>query len=179
MIGQALDHYRIESTIGEGGMGVVYRAHDTHLSRLMAIKVLRSSMAVDSERRRRFVQEAKAVSALNHPHIVQVYDISHAGDVDFIVMEYVEGRTLDRLIGTKACRAVMRSGMPCRSPSALATAHAAGIIHRDVKPSNIVVSESYNRREGAAKLLDFGLAKLREVPPGRSDHPACRSSANG
>jgi len=98
-IGQALGHYRIEAKLGEGGMGVVYRAFDTHLDRPVAIKILRADATTSPERQRRFVQEAKAASALNHPNIIHIYDISSSGDTDFIAMEFVAGKTLHQLIG--------------------------------------------------------------------------------
>src|SRR5438093_10890036 len=99
MIGQTLGDYRIESKLGEGGMGVVYKARDTHLDRPVAIKVLPPERVADPERKRRFVQEAKAASALNHPNIVHIYDIDTADGVEFIAMEFVEGRTLNETIG--------------------------------------------------------------------------------
>src|SRR3989442_1220170 len=98
MIGQTLDHYRIESRLGEGGMGVVYKARDTQLDRPVAIKVLPADKVADAGRKQRFVQEAKAASALNHPNIVTIYDIRSQEGVDFIVMEYIEGQTLDEVI---------------------------------------------------------------------------------
>src|SRR5262245_41974035 len=101
MIGQTLDHYRIESKLGEGGMGVVYKARDTHLDRVVAIKVLPADKITDSSRKQRFVQEAKAASALNHPNIVTVFDIRAQDEIDFIVMEYIEGQTLEELIAPK------------------------------------------------------------------------------
>src|SRR5579859_5961315 len=101
MIGQTLGHYCIESTLGEGGMGVVYKALDTHLDRPVAIKVLRAEAVTSPERKRRFVQEAKAASALNHPNILHIYDIDRSGGTDFIAMEYVSGKTLSELIGRK------------------------------------------------------------------------------
>ena len=98
MIGRTLDRYRIESKLGEGGMGAVYLAHDTRLKRPVAIKVLHAESVANPERKRRFVQEAQAASALNHPNIITIYDISSAEGVDFIAMEYVAGQTLDRVI---------------------------------------------------------------------------------
>src|SRR5919204_159651 len=100
MIGQALGHYRIEAKLGEGGMGAVYRAFDTHLDRPVAIKVLHPDTTASPERKRRFVQEAKAASALNHPNIVHIYDISSSDGTDYIAMEFVDGKTLAQLIGT-------------------------------------------------------------------------------
>ena len=157
MIGTTLKHYRILEKIGEGGMGVVYRALDSHLDRTVAIKVLRPEAVGDAERKWRFVREAKAASALNHPHIVTIHDIDSADGVDFMVMEYLEGTPLDRLIP--------KTGLPLREAldygaqiaSALGAAHAAGIVHRDVKPANVMVAAN-----GRVKVLDFGLAKLVE-----------------
>ena len=99
MIGQVLGHYRIEAKLGEGGMGVVYRAFDTHLDRPVAIKILRADATASPERRRRLQQEAKAASALNHPNIVHTYDIGSSGGMDYIAMEFVDGKTLNCLIG--------------------------------------------------------------------------------
>ena len=104
MIAQALGHYRIEGKLGEGGMGVVYRAFDTHLDRPVAIKILRTDANTSPERRRRFQQEAKAASALNHPNIVHIYDIGSSGGMDYIAMEFVDDKTLDRLIGKSGRR---------------------------------------------------------------------------
>ena len=114
MIGQALGHYRIEAKLGEGGMGVVYRAFDTHLDRPVAIKVLRADATTSPERRRRFQQEAKAASALNHPNIVHIYDIGSSGGMDYIAMEFVDGKTLDRLIGKSglALRDTLKYAIP-------------------------------------------------------------------
>src|SRR5712692_652477 len=140
MIGQTLGHYRIEAKLGEGGMGVVYRAFDTHLDRLAAIKILRREATISPERKRRFVQEAKSASALNHPNIIHIYDINTAdlpeGSVDFIAMEFVPGKTLDQHIGKNglAVRDTLKYGI--QIADALARAHAAGIVHRDLKPAN-------------------------------------------
>jgi len=157
MIGRTLAHYRIESTLGAGGMGVVYKAHDTHLHRPVAIKVLRPDAVANPERKRRFVQEAKIASALNHPNIITIYDIDTADGTDFIAMEYLAGQTLDRLIGCQ--RLPLREALhyAIQIADALAKAHAAGIVHRDLKPQNVMVGE-----ERLVKVLDFGLAKLTE-----------------
>ncbi len=162
MIGQTLGHYRIDSKLGEGGMGVVYRAFDTHLDRAVAIKVLRPDATASPDRKRRFVQEAKSASALNHPGIVHIYDIASAnlpdGPTDFIAMEFVPGKTLDQYIGKSglSLKDALKYGI--QIADALARAHAAGIVHRDLKPANIIVAD-----DGRVKLLDFGLAKLTEV----------------
>ena len=157
MIGQTLSHYRITEKLGEGGMGVVYRALDTHLDRPAAIKVLRREAMGDPQRKRRFVQEAKAASALNHPNIITIYDIDQVDGVDFIAMEYVAGKTLDQSLPRKGFRLGEALRYAVQIADALAAAHAAAIVHRDLKPANIMVSE-----KGLVKVLDFGLAKLTE-----------------
>src|SRR5215813_1744993 len=159
MIGRLLRHYRVEAKIGEGGMGVVYRAIDEHLDRTVAIKVLPPDLLHDATRKLRFVHEAKTASALNHPNIVAIYDIDSDDGVDFIAMEYVPGETLlqrlrrSRLLPDEMLRYAIEIA------DALAAAHNAGVLHRDLKPANIVITES-----GPIKLLDFGLAKLIERP---------------
>jgi Tol biopolymer transport system component/predicted Ser/Thr protein kinase len=164
MIGRKLLHYGIIEKLGEGGMGVVYKARDTHLDRFVAVKVLPPEKVADAERKRRFVQEAKAASALNHPNIVHVYDISSDGGVDFIAMEYVGGKTLDQLIPRKGMRLNDALKLAVQVADALTRAHAAGIVHRDLKPGNIMVSE-----HGLVKVLDFGLAKLTESALGEDE----------
>ena len=157
MIGQTLDRYRVESKLGEGGMGVVYKARDTHLDRTVAIKVLPRDKVCDPVRKQRFVQEAKAASALNHPGIITVHDIRSDAGIDFIVMEFVEGETLDQMIPPKGLRPAQALRYSVGIADALAKAHEAGIIHRDLKPSNVMVT-----KDGRTKILDFGLAKLIE-----------------
>jgi serine/threonine protein kinase len=157
MTGRNISHYEILEKLGEGGMGVVYKARDTHLDRFVAIKVLSANAVSNPERKRRFVQEAKSASALNHPNIITVYDISNEGDIAFIAMEYVEGKTLDQLMGRRSLRLSDTLKYAVQITDALATAHAAGIVHRDIKPANIMVTE-----KGLIKVLDFGLAKLTE-----------------
>jgi eukaryotic-like serine/threonine-protein kinase len=166
MIGQILDHYRIESKLGEGGMGVVYKARDTHLDRAVAIKVLPPDKLADPSRKQRFVQEAKAASALNHPNIVTIHDVRHWNETEFIVMEYVDGRTLDELIPPKGMRPPQALRYAVQIADAMAKAHGAGILHRDLKPSNIMVTG-----EGRVKILDFGLAKLLEPEEPSPDTP--------
>ena len=160
MIGKSLRSYRIEAKLGAGGMGVVYKAVDSRLGRTAAIKIL-SSGVLNAERERRFVQEAKAASSLNHPNIVTIYDVDtqeiDGKPVQYIAMEYVPGDTLDHLIGKKGLRIRDVLKYSIQIADALAAAHAAGIVHRDLKPSNVIVTEL-----GVVKILDFGLAKLSE-----------------
>jgi serine/threonine protein kinase len=160
--GHTISHYRILEKIGAGGMGVVYRAQDTHLDRNVAIKVLPVEAVADPERERRFVQEAKSASALNHPNIIHIYDIDRTDGSEFIAMEFVQGDTLDVLIGRRGLPIGEALKYAVQIADALATAHAAGIVHRDLKPANIMVTE-----KGLVKVLDFGLAKLVESAPGQ------------
>jgi serine/threonine protein kinase/Tol biopolymer transport system component len=157
LVGQTVSHFEILEKLGEGGMGVVYKARDTHLDRPVAIKVLPPDKVADAERRRRFAQEARAASALSHPNIVTIYDIDNAGGVYFIAMEYVAGKTLDHLIGRKGLPLDAALGYAVQIADALARAHGAGIVHRDLKPANVMVTD-----DGLVKILDFGLAKLTE-----------------
>jgi serine/threonine protein kinase len=153
--GSKLGPYEVLALIGAGGMGEVYRARDPRLNRDVAIKVLPADRVSDEDRRRRFVQEAHAASALNHPHIITIHEIESANGHDFIVMEYIRGKSLDALIPRHGLRLaeVLRIAIPVAD--ALAAAHARGIIHRDLKPANVMVGA-----DGAVKVLDFGLAKL-------------------
>jgi serine/threonine protein kinase/Tol biopolymer transport system component len=155
--GQTISHYRIIQKLGEGGMGVVWKARDTRLDRFVALKLLPAARMSDSDRKRRFVQEAKTVSALNHPHIITIYDIDHADGADFIAMEFVPGKALLHSIPRKGLRLDEALRYAIEVADALAAAHAAGIVHRDLKPGNIMVHEN-----GSVKVLDFGLAKLTE-----------------
>ncbi len=157
MIGTKLAHYQILEELGRGGMGVVFKARDTRLDRSVAIKVLPHDKVADPERRRRFVQEAKSASALNHPNIVTIYDIAEEDGTDFIAMEYVAGRTLGELIPRQGMRLGEVLKHAVQIASALAAAHQGGIVHRDLKPGNVIVGD-----DGRLRLVDFGLAKLRE-----------------
>jgi eukaryotic-like serine/threonine-protein kinase len=158
MVGKVLSHYEILAQLGAGGMGVVYKARDTRLNRFVAIKVLPADKLGDAERRRRFIQEAQAASALNHPNILTIHEISSENGTDFMVMEYVQGKTLDALIPRKGMRLNEMLKLAIQMAEALSKAHAAGIVHRDLKPGNVMVTE-----DGLVKVLDFGLAKLTEV----------------
>jgi Tol biopolymer transport system component/serine/threonine protein kinase len=157
MIGRTVSHYQILEELGEGGMGVVYKALDTHLDRFVAVKVLPPERVADADRKRRFVQEAKAASALNHPNIVTIHDIDSADGIDFIAMELVAGKTLDRWIPRHGLRLNETLKYSVQVADALAVAHKAGIVHRDLKPGNLMVTD-----QGLVKVLDFGLAKLTE-----------------
>ena len=153
--GSKLGPYEVLSLLGAGGMGEVYRARDPRLGREVAIKVLPAERMADENRRRRFVQEARAASALSHPNIVTIHEIESADGVDFIVMEYVPGKTLDALIPRQGMTLAEVLRIAIAIADAVARAHAAGIVHRDLKPANVVVGP-----EGVVKVLDFGLAKL-------------------
>jgi eukaryotic-like serine/threonine-protein kinase len=174
MIGTVLSHYRIIEKLGEGGMGVVYKARDLHLDRFVALKVLPAGRVADEERRRRFGLEAKAASALSHPNIVTVYDIDSEAGTHFIAMEYVAGKPLADAIGPHGLPLGQALDCAAQVSSALAAAHAAGIIHRDLKPANVMVAES-----GVVKVLDFGLAKLVEDSSPDVDAPTRTAGLTG
>ena len=157
MIGRTIAHYQVLEKLGEGGMGVAYKARDTHLDRFVALKLLPAGRLADDDRKRRFILEAKSASALNHPNIVHIYDIGESDGELFIAMEHVAGRSLDQVIGRNGLRPNEALKYAVQIADALAMAHTAGIIHRDLKPSNVMVTE-----DGLAKVLDFGLAKLTE-----------------
>ena len=158
MIGRTFKNYQIEELLGKGGMGAVYRARDTVLDRRVAVKVLPPELMRDPDRRRRFIQEAKAASAVNHPAIAQVYEIVEADDVTCIVMEFVDGSTVRKLAEAGELDALSAVEIGIQVGDALSSAHAAGIVHRDIKSDNIMVT-----RDGHPKVLDFGLAKLLDV----------------
>src|SRR5438132_1667883 len=140
MVGKTIAHYELIEKLGEGGMGVVYKARDTRLDRFVALKILPKESLADKERKLRFVQEAKAASALNHPGIIIIHDVVHADDLDCIVMEFVEGFTLDQLVAERRIPTAKALHYAIQIADALATAHHAGIIHRDLKPANIMVT---------------------------------------
>jgi serine/threonine protein kinase len=155
--GTQLGPYEVIALLGAGGMGEVYHARDSRLERTVAIKILPPDKVGDADRVRRFMQEARTASALNHPNIVTIHDIAAEGDRQYLVMEFVNGRTLDQVIPRRGLRLPAALDIAIQIADALAAAGAAGVIHRDLKPGNVMVTES-----GLVKVLDFGLAKLAE-----------------
>ena len=151
--GTKLGPYEIQSPLGAGGMGEVYRARDTRLERIVAVKILPSHLSENPEAKQRFDQEARTISSVNHPNICTLYDVGHQDGTDYLVMEFLEGETLaDRLRkGPLPIDQVLRDGLDiCEG---LDKAHRCGVVHRDLKPGNIMLTK------GGAKLMDFGLAK--------------------
>ncbi len=152
--GDSISHYRIVSLLGRGGMGEVYLAEDARFERKVAIKLLRGQWTNDPERVRRFEQEARAASALNHPNIITVHDIGQDGSIRFITTEFVDGQTLRQILKSRRMSAREALDVGAQVAAALVAAHEAGIVHRDIKPENVMV-----RRDGYVKVLDFGIAK--------------------
>ncbi len=148
-------HYRIMEALGAGGMGAVYKAYDEKLHRVVALKLLPPEFTAHEERRRRFLQEARAASILNHPHIMTVYEFGEDGGHPYMAMEYVEGETLRQKIKTRPLPTAEAIGFAIQIAEGLAKAHEAGVVHRDLKPENLMVS-----RDGYVKILDFGIAKM-------------------
>jgi serine/threonine-protein kinase len=164
MIGRTISHYTVLEKLGQGGMGEIYKAQDTRLNRFVAMKVLSTANSGDVERRRRFVQEAQAASALNHPNIITIHDVVSIEGFEFMVMEFVSGVTLDDLIPKHGLDVQKCLDISVQMADALQTAHAAGIVHRDLKPANVMVTGS-----GLVKILDFGIAKLTGPTPAASN----------
>lgn len=161
--GTKLGPYEILTPLGAGGMGEVYKARDKRLNRVVAIKVLRSDCVPKAGLAERFLREAKSASALNHPNIVSIYDVFRHEDMDCLVMEYINGSTLQALIPRGGMRWKEALRISAQVADALRRAHAAGIIHRDIKPSNVMVPDG-----GPVKILDFGLATFA-APAGVTD----------
>ena len=163
MIGRTLGPYRVVEKLGAGGMGEVYKAHDSRLGRVVALKVLPPDLAT-SDRMQRFEQEARAASALNHPNILTIHDVGRDGDVAWFAMEWVDGRTLREWLASGRLPVRRVVGIASEIADGLAKAHAAGIVHRDLKPENVMVTS-----DGFVKIVDFGIAKLAGAAVGASD----------
>jgi len=161
IVGQTVSHYVFVEKLGAGGMGEIYKARDSRLNRMVAVKVLAPGKTRDPAGRRRFIQEAQAASALNHPNIITIHDILPEGDTQYMVMEYVSGKTLHAMISAGRLPVPQVLQLATQMANALGVAHAAGIIHRDFKPANVMVTGS-----GLVKVLDFGLAKLTDLSAG-------------
>src|SRR5213593_2214935 len=157
LVGKELGHYHVLSLLGSGGMGEVYLAEDARLKRKVALKLLPAGLTANQDRLRRFEQEARAASALNHPNIITIHEIGEVDGLNFIVTEFIAGETLRQRMATARLNLATVLDVATQTAGALAAAHAAGIVHRDLKPENIMV-----RPDGLIKVLDFGLAKLTE-----------------
>lgn len=167
MIGRTLTHYKILDKLGSGGMGEVYKAYDLTLDRLVAIKILSPEAVGNEEHKQRFIQEAKAASALNHPAICTIHEIGQSEGLEYIVMEYIAGQTLTEYVRAHGCDIEQKLSLALQIAEGLAKAHEAGIVHRDIKPENIMVTE-----DGLVKIVDFGLAKLIEARRGTGEGSA-------
>src|ERR1044071_9263451 len=158
-----ISHYRLEEEIGQGGMGRVHKAYDTTLDRTVVLKLLAPDLVAEDESRKRFLREARLASALDHPNICTIYEIAEVDNQYFIAMQFVPGKTLKKIIGSKPLNLNSLLSIALQVGDALAAAHAKGIVHRDIKSSNIIITP-----RGQAKVLDFGLAKLL-IEKGRAE----------
>lgn len=177
LLGQRIKHYQVEQLLGKGGMGVVYRARDLRLDRGVALKFLPSGLTEDAERRKRFQLEARAAARINHPAVAQIYDVDEHEGALFIAMELVEGKTLRELIRNKELDLLGAIDLAVQVSGGLAKAHEMGIVHRDIKPGNVMVTS-----DGHAKILDFGLAKLLQADPSPetpADHTTLTQTRSG
>jgi serine/threonine protein kinase len=160
VVGEKFGHYKVQSAIGAGGMGEIYRARDTRLKRDVAIKILPENLTQDASAIERFMREAFAASALNHPNILTIFDIGEHDNIHFIATEFVEGQTLRQKMESSSMNLAETLDIAVQVAGALIAAHDAGIVHRDIKPENIML-----RSDGYVKVLDFGIAKLTEREP--------------
>src|SRR5215216_443970 len=174
MIQDTISHYRIIKKIGAGGMGEVYLAEDMRLGRRVALKILSPEFTGDEERLRRFEQEARAASALNHPNIITIHEVGLDNNTHFIAMEFIEGETLRQRIASGKTSLQKALDIAIQVAGALDAAHRAGIVHRDVKPENIML-----RPDGLVKLLDFGIAKLTETQSNADLDPESLTAIKG
>jgi serine/threonine protein kinase len=174
LVNRALGSYQVQALLGAGGMGEVYLAEDTRLGRRLALKLLPAHLSGDKERLRRFQQEARAASSLNHPNILTIHEIGAADDRPFIATEFIEGETLRQRLTEGRMEFSEALDISRQVASALSAAHAAGIVHRDIKPENIMI-----RRDGFVKVLDFGLVKLTEERAADSEAPTLVNTAAG
>ena len=158
MIGKTISHYRITEKLGEGGMGVVYKAEDVKLDRPVALKFLAAHLLESDEARRRFMREAKAAAALDHPNVCTVYEVDESDGAIFIAMAFLEGRTLDELVATRPLTIEKALDIAIQAAEGLESAHQKSIVHRDIKPSNLMVLDGSSRP--LLKIMDFGLARL-------------------
>src|SRR4051812_38186415 len=164
MIGATLDNYRILEKLGAGGQGEVYKAVDKKLGRSVVVKVLPPDLTVKEANLKRFEREARLASSLDHPNICTIYDLGEQGNVHYIAMQYIEGRNVRQLVNGRPLELKSALSIAIQVADALASAHAKGIIHRDIKAGNVMVTDS-----GQAKVLDFGLAKLLDEEAARSE----------
>ena len=173
-IARTLSHYELGEKIGAGARGTVYLARDVRLDRLIAIKILPGRLCGNRESRRRFLREARCASAINHPNVVTIHDAGHEQGTDFLVMEYVQGRTLDQIIPKHGLSLDVCLDYALQMARALAAVQAAGMVHRDLKPSNFAIAKS-----GTVKLLDFGLAKLVRSRKRRNENSKAPETCEG
>ena len=157
MVGQTISHYRVTDKLGEGGMGVVYKAEDTKLERPVALKFLAAHAIEDPEHQARFLREAKAAARLDHQNICSIYEIGEAAGRTFLAMAYLEGQTLKDKIAERPLKLDEVLDIALQTAHGLKSAHQKGIVHRDIKPANLMLTE-----EGLVKIMDFGLAQLAE-----------------
>ena len=155
MVCQTISYYQITEKLGEGGMGVVYKATDTTLGRAVALKFLASHLVEDEEGRQRFIHEAKAAAALDHPNICTVYEVNQEGGQTFIAMAYVEGQSVKQKIEKRPLKLDEALDITIQTARGLKAAHQKGVVHRDIKPSNLMLTQ-----EGQVKIMDFGLAHI-------------------